>query len=320
MRNPALLEVARRLLKDTAQLKSGERLCIVSDTEKLSLAEIIAEVAYTMETDPVLVVMVPRSQHGEEVAEIVASCMESAELVFQVVTHAMTHTDATQRALCAGARIVVLRGVTEDLMLHGAINADYQQIAARCARVAERLENAQEVRVRTPQGTDLVLSLAGRQPHVLDGILKGPGTFVAMPDGETAISPVEGSTEGTLVVEKSMDGLGLLDSSIRMRVSQGKVVLVEGDESAQQLKRLLESADEGATNIAEFAIGTNPKARLIGNLAEDKKLEGSAHIALGDNHVLGGCVKSQIHLDGMLLEPTVSVDGSLLIEDGHLLV
>ncbi|MFQ5795090.1 MAG: aminopeptidase [Candidatus Bipolaricaulia bacterium] len=320
MHNPELFRVARRLAQDNVQLQPGERVCVVTDTEKLMLAEVIADVASTFDTDPVVVVMAPRAQHGREVPEVIAAAMEQADVVFQVVTHAMTHTDATQRALNAGGRVLVLRGVTEDLMLYGAINADYQQIAARCAQLRQWLNDADHVNLRTPQGTELAMSLAGRQAKALDGIVKGPGTFAAMPDGETAISPVEGSTEGTLVIENSMDGLGLLDEPIRMRVVTGRVVSIEGGSSAGQLQRLVDAADDHATNIAEFAIGTNPNARLIGNMAEDKKLEGSVHIALGDNHVIGGTVKSEIHLDGLLLNPMVELDGKVVVESGRLLL
>jgi leucyl aminopeptidase (aminopeptidase T) len=232
----------------------------------------------------------------------------------------MTHTDATQRAMAAGARILVLRGVTEDMMLHGAINADYQQIAVRCAKLSQKMNDAARVHVRTALGTDLVMSLAGRQSLILDGIIKGPGRFVAMPDGETAIVPVEGSAQGTLIVEHTMDGVGLLDEPIRMRVAQGKVVSMEGGKAAQKLQQIVASADANATNIAEFAIGTNPKARLIGNMGEDKKREGTVHIAIGDSHVIGGTVKSDIHLDGLLLNPTVELDGEIVVDNGRLLL
>ncbi len=320
MHNPKLFTVVNRLAQENMHLQPGERVCVVTDTERLPLAQVFLDVAAALDTDPVLVLMAPRAQHGREVPEVVATAMEGAQVVFQVVTHAMTHTDATQRAMQAGARIMVLRGVTEDLMLHGAINADYQQIAATCARVAERMQAARDVRIRTPQGTDLRLSLEGRSPHILDGLVKGPGTFAAMPDGETAISPLEGSTQGTLVVEHTMDGLGLLDQPIRMEVVDGRVVSIQGGRAAERLERLVAASDEGARNIAEFAIGANPRARLVGNMAEDKKLLGSVHIAIGDNHVLGGSVRSSIHLDGMLLNPTVEFDGERVIDEGRLLI
>ena len=73
------------------------------------------------------------------------------------------------------------------------------------------------------------------------------------------------------------------------------------------IKQLFEQ-DPNARNIAEFAIGTNPNARLIGNLAEDKKLMGTVHFAIGDNKSLGGGVEASIHLDGLMLKPTVTAD------------
>jgi leucyl aminopeptidase (aminopeptidase T) len=85
------------------------------------------------------------------------------------------------------------------------------------------------------------------------------------------------------------------------------------------LEQLFER-DETARNIAEFAIGTNPNARLIGNLAEDKKLLGTVHFAIGDNKSLGGEVESSVHLDGLMLKPTVFADKEVLVENGRILV
>jgi len=51
-------------------------------------------------------------------------------------------------------------------------------------------------------------------------------------------------------------------------------------------------------------------------MAEDKKKEGTAHIAIGDNHKLAGSVKSAIHLDGLILKPTVELDGEIIVREG----
>ena len=245
MRSPALWKIAQKLARENMQLKAGERVCVVSDLEKLGLAEVFLDAAAAFDTDPVLVLMTPRDQHGQEVPEVVAAAMEGADVVFQVVTHAMTHTDATKRALAAGARILVLRGVTEDMMLHGAINADYQQIAVRCARLSEKMNGASLAHVRTALGTDLAMSLEGRQSLVLDGIIKGPGRFIAMPDGETAIVPLEGSAQGILVVEHTMDGVG--------PGSFGRVVAGERDRIVKPaLGSVVAAAEE--LHVPQFAV------------------------------------------------------------------
>jgi leucyl aminopeptidase (aminopeptidase T) len=198
--------------------------------------------------------------------------------------------------------------------------ADYDRVDRITREVARLMTGARMARVRTPAGTDLTMSLEGRGAVALTGRVGGPGTFAAMPDGEAAISPVEGTTEGVLVIDHTMDNLGLLDRPIRMAVRAGRVVEISGGASADQLRALVAGADAEATNIAEFAIGTNDRARLIGSMTEDKKYWGTVHVAIGDNHVIGGTITSELHLDGLLLRPTVELDGVRVVDDGRLLV
>jgi leucyl aminopeptidase (aminopeptidase T) len=63
-------------------------------------------------------------------------------------------------------------------------------------------------------------------------------------------------------------------------------------------------------------IGLNLHARLVGNLAEDKKKLGTVHFAVGDNESLGGTTQCDIHLDGVVLNPTVTLDGETVITEG----
>jgi leucyl aminopeptidase (aminopeptidase T) len=54
---------------------------------------------------------------------------------------------------------------------------------------------------------------------------------------------------------------------------------------------------------------------------EDEKVLGTVHIAVGDNtSFIGGHTRSNIHLDGILLQPTVKIDKRLLMQNGKLLV
>lgn len=320
LQNLDLLKVASRVVDKCLGVRAGERVCVVTDTNKVEIAGAFLEAAHTRGAEAVLVVMSPRKIHGEEPPEMVGGAMKAADVVIQPVTYAMTHTNATRDAMKAKARILVLRGVTEDMMVHGAINADYDEIHQLTGRVAALLSRGRKVRVTSDQGTDLTLSIEGRPALTLGGKALVPGIFAAMPDGEAAISPVEGTAEGVWVIEHAMDSLGLLDAPIRVEVQKGRAVSIRGGRSAEELQRIIHESDENASNIAEFAIGTNSQARLIGNLAEDKKRIGTVHIAVGDNHVIGGHVTSNIHLDGMLLRPTVLLDNEVVVERGQLRV
>ena len=139
-----------------------------------------------------------------------------------------------------------------------------------------------------------------------------------MPDGEVPLSPVQGSANGIMVFDHTIDGVGLLKEPVRNVVKQGRVVEVSGGKDADRFRQLLAEAGDCAYNIAEFAIGTNPKARIIGNMAEDKKKEGSIHIAVGDSRTLAGDVFCDLHLDGLMLKPTLYLDNVKICEKGVL--
>jgi leucyl aminopeptidase (aminopeptidase T) len=163
------------------------------------------------------------------------------------------------------------------------------------------------------------MNIEGRNALGLDGFATEPGTFTTIPSGEAAIVPLEGTTQGVTVFDHAIDNVGVLDAPVRAEVRGGRIVRIDGGRSAGMLRDLL-TIDEHAPNIAEFAIGTNPKSRLLGNMAEDKILLGTVHIGIGDSHTIGGTVESRIHLDGIVLNPTVEVDGQKIVEVRRMLV
>jgi hypothetical protein len=52
---------------------------------------------------------------------------------------------------------------------------------------------------------------------------------------------------------------------------------------------------------------------------EDEKILGTVHVALGDNHTIGGIVEVPSHLDGVILSPTLEIDGKIIMAEGRLL-
>ncbi|UCF56149.1 MAG: aminopeptidase, partial [Deltaproteobacteria bacterium] len=64
---------------------------------------------------------------------------------------------------------------------------------------------------------------------------------------------------------------------------------------------------------------TNDCAQLSGIVLEDEKVLGTAHFALGNNISFGGSTDVPIHLDGVLRDPTITVDGKRIMQQGHLL-
>ena len=86
------------------------------------------------------------------------------------------------------------------------------------------------------------------------------------------------------------------------------------------LRKMIAPYREAGRNIAELGIGTNEKAIVTGVVLEDEKAMGTVHVALGDNASMGGTVHAPIHLDGVVLKPTLMVDETVILEAGKLMI
>lgn len=314
-----LSPVSKRIVQDLAGVTEDEEALVLTDAKNVGVARSIAGAANAVGADGIVEVMPLLDAHSNEPPDTVAESMKAADVAVTATTHSITHTRARNAASDAGTRVVVLRGTTEEMMIEGAMSADLEELREVTGAVRDVLDAAGNATVTSPEGTDVWLDLTDRPAFSLDGYFHDYG-FSALPPGEAPTSPVEGSARGTVVIDYSMDNLGVLDEPIELTFEDGFVTAVEGGTSADELRRLLAEADENAGNLAEFAIGTNPKARLIGNLAEDKKKRGTIHVAVGDNVSLGGTLESELHLDGVVRHPTVRLDDEVVVEEGTLLV
>jgi len=77
------------------------------------------------------------------------------------------------------------------------------------------------------------------------------------------------------------------------------------------------AAADLAALIAELGVGTNDQATLTGNVLEDEKILGTIHVAFGASAGIGGTVSVPIHLDVVVLEPTLDVGGTRVLDAGR---
>jgi len=316
--NAHMAPTARRIMDQVLGVKPGERLVIVTDFERpRSITDLLATTAVVYGLQPVIVTMPAREMGGEEPPASVAAAMREADCIIVQTSHSMTHTNAERAALKAGARVCNIREVDEEMMVRGGMTADYDEVDRITRRGVALLAAAARAHLTTPEGTDLTMDLTGRPAFALSGFARERGTFSGLPDGEAAIAPLEGRTQGVLVNPYLIEKIGQVTEPFRLEVRDGQIAGVEGGAQAQALAAILARKDPGARNFAaELALGTNPACRIIPKSREIKKRLGQAHAALGDNLSLAGTVDSAIHLDIVMLRPTVILDDDVLVLDG----
>jgi len=297
----------------------GERVLVITDEPLRSIGYALREAAAGLAADVVLVEITPRRSNGEEPPAEVAALMGAFDVVLCPTSTSLTHTDARRAASARGARIATLPGVTEPIMAR-CMAADYEAIAARTRTLAGLMEATNVVRVTAPGGTDVRLPIKGRTAHASTGLFREKGQSGNLPTGEAFLAPLEGQSEGVVVVDGSMAGVGLVSTPITITVAGGYATAIEGGEEAARLRALLEPHGRDAYTVAEFGIGTNDRAVITGVILEDEKVMGTIHIAFGDNKSMGGSVRVASHLDGLVTRPSVWFDDRPIMKDGRLLV
>jgi leucyl aminopeptidase (aminopeptidase T) len=206
--------------------------------------------------------------------------------------------------------------VTEE-MLARVMSADMEELRRRGRAIAELLTRGREARITCPNGSDLRLGLEGRTAIPDAGELTEPGAFGNLPCGEGFVAPATG--EGRLVVDGSIASIGIPNEPVELTVAGGHLAAATG-EAGRRLMELLGAHAPGGTNVAELGIGTNEKAILTGNVLEDEKILGTAHVAFGASAAIGGTVRVPVHLDCVVTKPDVTVDGEAVVANGALLI
>jgi leucyl aminopeptidase (aminopeptidase T) len=308
----------RAVVRDCLGVSEGEEVLVICNPATLELAQALRAEAGGCGADAVLALIEERESHAAEPPGPVAAAMAAADVVLAPTVQSLSHTAARKAASEAGARIATLPGVTEE-MLSRVMSADMAELRRRGDAIASALSAGSEARIVSEAGSDLSLGLSGREAIPDAGRLRERGAFGNLPCGEGFIAPVEGTSEGTLVVDGSIAGVGIPDEPATLTVEGGHLVGATG-EAGERLMELLTAHGRDGTNVAELGIGSNEKAILTGNVLEDEKILGTAHVAFGASAAIGGTVQVPVHLDCVVMKPEVGVDGELLVRAGELLV
>jgi len=209
----------------------------------------------------------------------------------------------------------------DEAMLTGAMGVDWQMMSQRIRAIVSRVKNSETIEISTPKGTSITFSRQGRKVHADTGLITEPGSFSNLPAGEVYLAPLEGTTQGLLVLEWAPTRK--LNKPIYLSIEKGMVIKVEGDEEyVDYLKEKFFEKKENR-NIAELGIGTNDRASRPDNILEAEKILGTVHIALGDNSSFGGEVRTSFHQDFVFFEPSVTLiskkgNRDLFMKDGKI--
>jgi leucyl aminopeptidase (aminopeptidase T) len=322
---------AKIVLENCFGVKTGKGVLIITDTKMIHTGEILARASQAAGAEVITAVMNPLKRDGEEPPRIIASAAKGSDICIYATQYILEHTKALQDAKDVG---VITAGITEgrDERL-GEFNTsikDLRKIQETNQKLVNAFTGCDKIKITTPSGSDLTLSIKGRKALSLGPRFpENPESFsddFMFPDwmgfAEAPVPPVKGSANGVYVVDAYMQSVGAIRETIIWKIKDGKVVEINGGDEAERLKELISESDENATNIAEFSLGTNHViSKVLRGNSFDKVILGTTHVGIGTNvGTLQAETKSDIHVDGVSRNPTVTVDDKIIMKNGKLLI
>jgi hypothetical protein len=224
-----------------------------------------------------------------------------------------------------------------DRLYQEALEIDYAALSARQDRVITALRGG-SLRVRTPEGTDLTMTLGNRPFNKQDGDASPAHARAAkvrvdreieLPAGVVRVAPVESSVNGTLVIPEARFGAATA-RGIRLSIADGRITKIEARENQAEVEAALKAGGPAAYHFREIAVGANPKlavpAASLSAPWGSKVLpyygygDAVVRLSLGDNEELGGDVRGGFVRWFFAPDATVTAGSRTIVKDGKLVI
>lgn len=315
---------ARKLVEEIMRVRPGESVVITVDTAGDDrVAELTAQAAAAAGASPVVIRYETRPTSAMEPPDPVAGAIARADVWIEYAVGYLMHSDAFRAAVASGARYANFTGMDVQMLVDTVGRVDHGGLTRLGEALVGLLEQADEVRITSPAGTDLTARNGGRQINLRGLPATGPGQTVML-GGQISWNPLEETQQGTLVFDGAIwppGELGLLRSPVRCTVQDGRVTAIDGAADAAVFRRWMSGhGDENMYRIAHWSLGFNPGVLAsTGRIVEDERVFGCVELGIGTKGAwIGGeHWVAAAHTDGSVLNPTIVLDGETIEEDGR---
>ena len=310
-----LLQAAERAVKQSLALRKGEQFLLVTDKQKMDIAEALAHWAREAGAETTTYLMTETLRPIKSPTAFFKLMAEKADAIAYMLDARIEEKPFRGYMVKAGmdnSRICMMPGLTREMM-ERLVNIDFKEMDEFTNKVIAAIKNAGKVEVENPEGTSISFSLKGRKLQNDNGDISRKGLHGNLPAGECFTAPVEDSFSGKLVISLIDDKLG----RGVMEFEKGRMVRWSG----KGIEAVVANIGDDPTGfiIGEFGLGTNPKAKICPNMLEAEKAFGTAHFAIGDSYGLGQNSSSH-HYDALVNRITLRVDGKTIAKNGKYLI
>ncbi len=310
-----LLSAGKRGILQAIKIKKGEKVLLVTDKQKMPVAEALAYWCKKAGADTTTYLMTETLRPITWPTKLFEDMIKKVNVTIYMLDSRIEEKPFRYFMVENGSkygRICMMPGITVDMM-ERLVNIDFKRMDELSKKVIRKMTNAKKVHVTNNLGTDITFSLQGRKWENDNGNISKKGKHGNLPAGECYTAPVERTFTGKII-------LSLIDDKVgrgEMEFKNGKLIRYKGKGVAAVVKNI--GKDKTGKIVGEFGIGTNKGARICKNMLEAEKAFGTCHFAIGDSYGLGKN-KSKHHYDALVEKVTITADGKYILKNGKFVI
>jgi aminopeptidase len=298
----------KQAVENCLKIQAGENVVIITDQKTLEVGSAFQKAIDKITDEIQFFVMEDFGQRPIDFPHAIESAISIADVSIYAAQGAEGELQSFRRFMIEAVeankklRHAHMIGITPQIMRDG-MCSDYREIQRISRLVYDKVKDAGKIRVVTEKGGDFLAEFSpGYKWIISDGDIT-PSLWHNLPDGEVLTSPV--NCNGMVVID------GCLGDFFDERYASLELI--------KELTTYIFDTDENSDRIGEFAIGTNTGlTKLIYNILQDEKFPG-VHIAFGSPCPTrtGAHWDSKAHVDGVIKNPTIYVDGEIIMNKGR---
>ena len=338
---PAWLEAFEAVLRRCA-VQPGDTVAVLSESQSRPVLVTLAQFAAARCGAQVFGLVMPsrftkgipqaRSTGASDALQNIApaiTALAGSTLVVDCTVEGLMHAPELPAILKGGARVLYVSNEHPEALARLAPSDD-GSLELRVKDHVKRLRAARQMRVTSPAGTDLTISLENAVAGGNWGYTTRPGTMTHWPGGLALVFPAVGSVNGRLVLAQGDVNLTFkryLEQPVTLTVESDYVTRIEGANLDGDLMRSYIAAwgDREAYAVSHVGYGLNTAARWDSMALYDKRdfngtelraFAGNFLYSTGANEVAGRHTLG--HFDLPLRHCTVTLDGAKVVDEGRL--
>jgi len=308
-------KLAKLVLLDYLELQPRQSLLLVSEVKQTQAALAFHDVAAKAHLELLSLALAERPNGEPRLSAFSRNSIQTADLAV-VILSKLDNESLNWLRQQNRTKVIVFAQIDDETVLPS-LETDHRQLRDRSRKLSDILTIGRALQLTTKEGTSLKMSIAQNRGSAEMIPLLPETYFASLPLGRAFVTPVINSVEGEIILDDLAGNRASAASTIALKIVDGRITLIKGGKTANELRRRLRLAGANARTVVEIGFGLNDRARLGNSAFEDEKVLGTAHFGFG--RMSSGSKIPEIFARGILQAPSVTIDGKKIVEEGKVL-